>query len=958
MPRHHRYSSWNSHSQHVHLNDPSLSQLQTACDVTASSFPTEDPSPSIDFSRLETHVSELSFSSRDTHEQRSRKTQLLELYRSVTKRRYIVERVRSLEAAARAIMSAGAALMHEEFDEIASAATSNLASFYASSLAEQHCTTFSATSAMQNTWLTFIVNSVLELLELKLDDCAQPRADAPASAVATASPAETLNAEVAAETTFQLLHAAACDSTMSGSMETASDQDLSQSQRTTPSFESFHTQASATASIGAVSIVDDPCACHICQRTFKSASLTQGISANGCPHRFCRACLRKQYRVDFTDVSWRIISWPCPVCSRNCTVRSLYTHVVLLRIQLCEFYSSTRFGFPFCLHSIFQCQNCAGATLDPVFEQQREVLLASRPKRRRTDVGSSLNKTEVCTAPRLQDYLRTASNSAVGADSNKGASSSSLLNADDFSISFPWLFGTKSSMQSQADADADPIIQFLAHVASFPKATLRVIKSILHRRSTGTYFSQAFNAVVAPATFDHGSASHDAALELPVAIQVADAGLAIDDGTSPGSRSMLLAPSLLRPPPGKRIRVTYVPWNETENEDAAEVHSRMQSVVDALMKLAPIRQLLPCQFPGLLTLHQILSDAVSYRYTETDEFVEDVRELLHAARQSDQASSFDASAVDMNQLRAQSVAAAAGVVSIQFESMVSRILFAARAQPRRDVPVSSAAAAEMLFADSPRMPLSSSSADSCDADLVSAADHLVGTNAASLADNGACDDTISADMDVGGNSSTTCVASEFTLRAIQQTMPTLASSPPATAALPASLWPTTSASSSISMPHAISESSVSSSAFGSELSVAMHDDRYQNSEILHDEHGTAQAASSSFTITNNQLASCPPSSSSIDAGGSSNTGSAADVELTSAVSDSDHKHEAATDSNESHEASVLRKLKEYHERTGTTLSGIARLANINSRGLYSFFKTNSCPSRPTLQALSRFLQSV
>jgi hypothetical protein len=138
----------------------------------------------------------------------------------------------------------------------------------------------------------------------------------------------------------------------------------------------------------------------------------------------------------------------------------------------------------------------------------------------------------------------------------------------------------------------------------------------------------------------------------------------------------------------------------------------------------------------------------------------------------------------------------------------------------------------------------------------------------------------------------------------------------------------------------------------------MHDDRYQNSEILHDEHGTAQASSSSFTITNNQLASCPPSSSSIDAGGSSNIGSGADVELTSAVSDSDHKHEAATDSNESHEASVLRKLKEYHERTGTTLSGIARLANINSRGLYSFFKTNSCPSRPTLQALSRFLQSV
>lgn len=266
-------------------------------------------------------MSECAFSSRDTHEQRAKKTQLLELYRTVTQRRCIVERIRSVESAARTIISTGVSSMHQAFDEIASAATSNLASFHASSLAEQHCATSSATSAIQHSWLTFIVDSVLELLELKREDCVQP--DSLVLASSTASPAGNLTAQIPYDAAFQPMHAA-CDSTTSGSKETTINQDSSHAQLIVPSAESSQMQAAAAAPIDAAGIVDAAIACHICQRLLKSAALTQGISSNGCQHRFCRVCLRKQYRVDFTDVSWRIINWPCPVCSRNCSVRSLF----------------------------------------------------------------------------------------------------------------------------------------------------------------------------------------------------------------------------------------------------------------------------------------------------------------------------------------------------------------------------------------------------------------------------------------------------------------------------------------------------------------------------------------------------------------------------------------------------------------------------------------------------------
>jgi hypothetical protein len=295
--------------------------------VIAASWPADDPTPNIDFSKLEVHVSECSFSSRDTHEQRAKKTQLLELYRTVTKHRCIVERIRSVESAARTIMSTGVASMHQAFDEIASAATSNLASFHASSLAEQHCATSSATSAIQHSWLTFIVDSVRELLELKREDCMQPdslvSASSPATALPAGNQAENLTGEIPSNAAFQPMHAA-YDSTTSGSKEMTINQDSSHTQLVMPSVESSQMQEAAAASIDAAGIVDAPIACHICQRLLKSAALTQGISTNGCQHQFCRACLRKQYRVDFTDVSWRIINWPCPVCSRNCSVRSLF----------------------------------------------------------------------------------------------------------------------------------------------------------------------------------------------------------------------------------------------------------------------------------------------------------------------------------------------------------------------------------------------------------------------------------------------------------------------------------------------------------------------------------------------------------------------------------------------------------------------------------------------------------
>jgi hypothetical protein len=291
--------------------------------VIAASWPADDPTPNIDFSKLEAHVSECTFSSRDTHEQRAKKTQLLELYRTVTKHRCIVERIRSVESAARTIMSTGVASTRQAFDEIASAATSKLASLHASSLAEQHCATSSATSAIQHSWLTFIVDSVRELLELKREDCVQPDSLVSASSPATASPAGNLTAEIPSNAAFQAMHAA-CDSTTSGSKDSTINQNSSHTQLVMPSAESSQVQAAAAASIDAAGIVDAPIACHICQRLLKSAALTQGISTNGCHHRFCRVCLRKQYRVDFTDVSWRIINWPCPVCSRNCSVRSLF----------------------------------------------------------------------------------------------------------------------------------------------------------------------------------------------------------------------------------------------------------------------------------------------------------------------------------------------------------------------------------------------------------------------------------------------------------------------------------------------------------------------------------------------------------------------------------------------------------------------------------------------------------
>jgi hypothetical protein len=73
--------------------------------------------------------------------------------------------------------------------------------------------------------------------------------------------------------------------------------------------------------------------CHICQSTRKKVLMTQGTNIRNaslhlsdandstkicCNHFFCRVCVRRIFKKDFTDVNWRRVDWPCPPCAGTC----------------------------------------------------------------------------------------------------------------------------------------------------------------------------------------------------------------------------------------------------------------------------------------------------------------------------------------------------------------------------------------------------------------------------------------------------------------------------------------------------------------------------------------------------------------------------------------------------------------------------------------------------------------
>ena len=69
--------------------------------------------------------------------------------------------------------------------------------------------------------------------------------------------------------------------------------------------------------------------CHGCQQLKHVCSdMTQGLPRTDtlgagivCRHLWCKKCVRTTYKLDFWEVLWRRIAWPCPACHKRCEVR-------------------------------------------------------------------------------------------------------------------------------------------------------------------------------------------------------------------------------------------------------------------------------------------------------------------------------------------------------------------------------------------------------------------------------------------------------------------------------------------------------------------------------------------------------------------------------------------------------------------------------------------------------------